>query len=160
MELDSPYRVERGCWRSRVAGQPDLPAGRRSGLGRSGRQVRAGGRRPGPPLLPVPPAHAWPGGVAGCVGRPAARIWQATAAVVTRPLTLAEIADLPAVTDLVTAGRALGLGRTKAYDLARAGQFPCPLIRAGRTWLVPTAGLLIVLGLPVPGTGSPDTGPP
>jgi len=80
--------------------------------------------------------------------------------VVTRPLTLAEIADLPAVTDLVTAGRALGLGRTKAYDLARAGQFPCPLIRAGRTWLVPTAGLLIVLGLPVPGTGSPDSGPP
>ena len=106
------------------------------------------------------PRHAWPGGVAGCAGRPAARIWQGTAAVVTRPLTLAEIADLPAVTDLVTAGRALGLGRTKAYDLARAGQFPCPLIRAGRTWLVPTAGLLVVLGLPVPGTDSPDSGPP
>jgi hypothetical protein len=57
--------------------------------------------------------------------------------VVTRPLTLAEIADLPAVTDLVTAGRALGLGRTKTYELARAGQFPCPVIRAGKTWMVP-----------------------
>ena len=52
--------------------------------------------------------------------------------MVTRALTLAEIAALPAVTDLVTAGRALGLGRTKAYELARAGQFPCPVIRAGR----------------------------
>ena len=96
--------------------------------------------------------------MAGCAGRPVDWIWQGTAAVVTRPLTLAEIADLPAVTDLVTAGRALGLGRTKAYDLARAGQFPCPLIRAGRTWLVPTAGLRTLLGLPVP--GSTDCGPP
>jgi hypothetical protein len=71
--------------------------------------------------------------------------------VVTRVLTLAEVTALPAVTDLVTAGRALGLGRTRAYELARAGQFPCPVIRAGRGWRVPTAGLLAVLGLPVPG---------
>jgi hypothetical protein len=69
--------------------------------------------------------------------------------VVTRALTLAEIAELPAVTGLVTAGRALGVGRTRAYELARAGQFPCPVIRVGRTWLVPTAGLLALLGLPV-----------
>ena len=72
--------------------------------------------------------------------------------MVTGSLTLAEIADLPAVTDLVTAGRALGLGRTKAYELARAGQFPCPVIRAGKAWMVPTAGLLALLGLPVPGS--------
>jgi hypothetical protein len=76
--------------------------------------------------------------------------------MVTRPLTLDEIAALPAVTDLVTAGKALGLGRTKAYELARAGQFPCPVIRAGKTWLVPTAGLLALLGLPVPGASDPD----
>ena len=74
--------------------------------------------------------------------------------MLTRPLTLEEIAGLPAVTDLVTAGRALGLGRTKAYDLARTGQFPCPVIRAGKAWLVPTAGLLALLGLPVPGTSA------
>lgn len=74
----------------------------------------------------------------------------------TRALTLAEIAALPAVTDLVTAGRALGLGRTKAYELARAGQFPCPVIRAGKTWLVPVAGLLATLGLPLPGAARPD----
>ena len=71
--------------------------------------------------------------------------------MVTRALTLAEIAGLPAVTDLVTAGRALGIGRTTAYELARAGKFPCPVIRAGGTWRVPTAGLLDLLGLPVPG---------
>ena len=71
--------------------------------------------------------------------------------MVTQALTLAEIAELPAVTGLVTAGRALGLGRTKAYELARAGQFPCPVIRVGSSWLVPSAGLLAVLGLPVPG---------
>lgn len=73
-----------------------------------------------------------------------------------RSLTLAEVAGLPAVTDLVTAGRALGLGRTRAYELARAGQFPCPVIRTGRTWLVPTAGLLTLLGLPIPAASSPD----
>ena len=77
--------------------------------------------------------------------------------MVTRALTLAEIAELPAVTDLVTAGRALGIGRTRAYELARAGQFPCPVIRAGTTWRVPTAGLLALLGLPVP--GPPPPGP-
>jgi hypothetical protein len=72
-------------------------------------------------------------------------------------LTLAELGDLPAVTDLVTAGRALGLGRTRAYELARAGQFPCPVLRVGKTWHVPTAGLLTVLGLPGPGI-PPETG--
>lgn len=71
--------------------------------------------------------------------------------MVTQGLTLAEIAELPAVTDLVTAGQALGIGRTRAYELARAGQFPCPVIRVGGTWRVPTAGLLALLGLPVPG---------
>jgi hypothetical protein len=78
------------------------------------------------------------------------------AAVVSRALTLAEVAALPAVTDLVTAGRALGIGRTKAYELARAGQFPCPVIRAGSSWLIPTAGLLAALGLPVPGASALD----
>src|ERR1700689_2774670 len=47
----------------------------------------------------------------------------------------------------VAVRRALGLGRTKAYKLAHAGRFPCPVIRAGQTWLVPAAGLLTVLGL-------------
>lgn len=76
----------------------------------------------------------------------------------TQALTLAEVAALPAVTDLVTAGRALGLGRTKAYELARAGRFPVPVIRSGRTWLVPAAGLLAALGLPLPHHGESADG--
>jgi hypothetical protein len=68
-------------------------------------------------------------------------------------LTPAELASLPAATDLLTAARALGLGRTRAYQMARAGQFPCPVIKTGRTYLVPTAGLLALLGLPAPAPG-------
>jgi hypothetical protein len=64
-------------------------------------------------------------------------------------LTLTQVTALPAVTDLLTAWRALRLGRTRACELARAGQFSCPVIRVGRGWRVPTAGLLAVLGLPV-----------
>lgn len=40
-------------------------------------------------------------------------------------LSVADVQQLPAVVDLVTAGRTLGLGRTKTYQLARTGQFPC-----------------------------------
>ncbi|TMR04188.1 DNA-binding protein [Actinomadura soli] len=69
-------------------------------------------------------------------------------------LTPAEIRTLPAVVDLVTAGRALGVGRTKSYELARAGRFPCPVLRVGRSYLVPTTGLLTLLGL-TDGTGQP-----
>jgi hypothetical protein len=67
-----------------------------------------------------------------------------------RGLTAAEIRALSAVVDLVTAGRALGMGRTKSYELARTGRFPCPVLRVGRSYLVPTAGLLTLLGLDRP----------
>lgn len=62
-------------------------------------------------------------------------------------MTLGEIAELPTVLDLLTAARALGIGRTTAYALVRDGGFPCPVIRVGGTYRVPTAGLLRVLGL-------------
>lgn len=46
---------------------------------------------------------------------------------------------------------ALGIGRTKAYQLAHTGQFPCRIIRVGTNYHVPTADLLKVLGVtPVP----------
>jgi hypothetical protein len=64
-----------------------------------------------------------------------------------RSLTPAEIRALPAVLDLVTAGRALGIGRTKAYQLARSGIFPCRVLRVGSSYLVPAADLLTLLGL-------------
>jgi hypothetical protein len=64
---------------------------------------------------------------------------------VRNPLTLAEIEALPAAVDLVTAGRALNLGRTLAYRLARAGQFPVPVHRRGGIYRVHTADILAAL---------------
>ena len=49
-----------------------------------------------------------------------------------RPLSVEEVLALPASVDLETAGRALGLGRTKTNDLARAGEFPIPILILGR----------------------------
>jgi hypothetical protein len=82
-------------------------------------------------------------------------------------LTRAEVLALPAVVDLVTAGRALGMGRTAAYAHAAAGTFPCRVLVIGANrYRVPTQHLLQVLGLtptaPVPGRGddaNPDEDP-
>ena len=60
---------------------------------------------------------------------------------------LDEVGALPVVLDAVTAGRMLGLGRTSAYRLLRQGAFPVPAHRAGKVWVVPTAGVLAHLGL-------------
>jgi hypothetical protein len=64
-----------------------------------------------------------------------------------QPLTFKELHNLPTVVDLMTAARALGLGRTKAYQLAHADQFPCRIIRVGTNYHIPTADLLKVLGV-------------
>jgi hypothetical protein len=61
------------------------------------------------------------------------------------PVTLAQL-RATATVDLMTAAAALGLGRTRAYDLARRGIFPCRVIRIGETYRVPTPGLLELLG--------------
>jgi Helix-turn-helix domain len=62
-----------------------------------------------------------------------------------RRWTVEEIRDLGATTDLVTAAAILGVGRSTAYTLARAGQFPAPVIRAGARYLVPVPALLALL---------------
>ncbi|WGD44826.1 helix-turn-helix domain-containing protein [Streptomyces cathayae] len=43
------------------------------------------------------------------------------------------------------ASRALGFSRAKGYDLVRRGEFPCRVLRIGRTTRVVTASLLRVL---------------
>ncbi|WSW98513.1 hypothetical protein OG714_31730 [Streptomyces sp. NBC_00989] len=58
-----------------------------------------------------------------------------------------ELLELPVVIDLVTAARALGIGRTRAFELVRRDEFPVPAIRVGSTWRVPTAPLLALLGI-------------
>lgn len=52
-----------------------------------------------------------------------------------------DLRRLPVSVDIVTAGRFLGIGRDAAYDLARRDEFPCPVYRLGRKYVVPTAGL-------------------
>lgn len=63
----------------------------------------------------------------------------------TSAMTRTELLALPAAVDLTTAARALGLGRTKAQELARAGQWPTPLLRLGSAYRVPTAAILRLL---------------
>lgn len=62
------------------------------------------------------------------------------------PVTpLQPIADRPTIS-LREASAWLGIGKTTAYELAAAGQFPCPVIRAGKQYRVPSAPLLRLLG--------------
>lgn len=68
------------------------------------------------------------------------------------PVALAEVAMLPVALDPVTAGRMLGLGRTTVYRLLREEAFPVPVRRVGRSWVVPTSGVLTFLGLDTPTT--------
>ncbi|MFG2248995.1 DNA-binding protein [Spirillospora sp. NPDC048823] len=56
-----------------------------------------------------------------------------------------ELAALPTTTTIETAARALGLGRTRAYQLARENHFPCKVIRIGTTYRVVTADLYRLL---------------
>jgi hypothetical protein len=58
-----------------------------------------------------------------------------------------ELLALPVTVDLSTAGRAFGLGRTKAYEMARADEFPCPVLSLGRRLVVTKAALLKALGM-------------
>jgi len=53
---------------------------------------------------------------------------------------------LPVSVPLDTAGRAFGLGRTKARELARKGEFPCRVLRLGQAYVVPKPELLRALG--------------
>lgn len=96
-----------------------------------------------------PPRRGHPPCERGCSHEP--RSWtERGVGSVTDALTHGELRSLPAVVDLTTAARALGIGRTKAYELARRGDFPCRVIRIGKTYLVPTAGLFELLGLTPP----------
>jgi hypothetical protein len=58
-----------------------------------------------------------------------------------------ELLTLPTSVDLVTAARAFRIGRTKAFELARADKFPCRVIRVGNKYRVPRAVLFEALGI-------------
>jgi hypothetical protein len=56
-------------------------------------------------------------------------------------------ADQPTVPLWPDAARAFGLGRARAFELARRGELPFVVYRLGRSWRVPTAALRRALGL-------------
>jgi hypothetical protein len=56
-----------------------------------------------------------------------------------------ELLALPVSVPLAVAARAFGLGRNKASELARVGEFPCPVIRVGERYRVNRAALFEAL---------------
>ena len=62
-------------------------------------------------------------------------------------MTLSELLTMPVTVNIATAARALGLGRSTGYELARRGEFPCRVLRVGSSYRVPTAELLRLLGI-------------
>jgi hypothetical protein len=69
--------------------------------------------------------------------------------------TADQIRALGTVTDIPTAAAIFGLSRSAAYDLARTGRFPVPVLRFGTRYRIPVPAILIALHLP----GDPDLAP-
>ncbi|MFD5552641.1 helix-turn-helix domain-containing protein [Streptomyces sp. NPDC127068] len=62
-------------------------------------------------------------------------------------LSFTEMFDLPVAVDLRTAARALGIGSTTAYRLIHRDEFPCPVLRVGSRYRIPTNELMRALGI-------------
>jgi hypothetical protein len=60
--------------------------------------------------------------------------------------TVDAVRALGTTTDIVTAGAILAIGRTTAYQLARDGEFPVPVTRVGRRFIVGVPHLLRAIG--------------
>ena len=75
------------------------------------------------------------------------------------PWTAERIRALGVVTDLPTAAQVFGLGRALAYQLARDGQFPVPVLKVGNRYRVAVAAILAALHLPATPPTAEPTGP-
>lgn len=71
-----------------------------------------------------------------------------------RGMTLKELLALPVAFDLDTSNRALDIGRTKGFQLAKTGAYPCRIMRIGRTYRVSRADLLRALNIDPNGDGA------
>lgn len=56
--------------------------------------------------------------------------------------TAEKVRELGLVTSLETAAQILGIGRSKAYEMARTGEFPVRVMRVGRVYRVPVNPIL------------------
>lgn len=75
-------------------------------------------------------------------------------------LRTADLNNLPAVVDVVTAAAVLGIGRTVAYELVRTGRWPTRVLALGKRRLVPTAELIaLVIPQVVPSASPGERGP-
>lgn len=71
-----------------------------------------------------------------------------------RSMTFQELVDLPVSFPLDTANRALSLRRSTGYELAKRGEYPVRVFRAGKAYRVARSDLLRHLGID-PGTPAP-----
>lgn len=62
-------------------------------------------------------------------------------------MTRDEVLALPVTVDLLTTARALGIGRSMAYEMAHEGTYPVPLFNVGKRYRAMRADLLAVLGV-------------
>lgn len=66
-----------------------------------------------------------------------------------------ELLALPVSIRLDVANKALGLGRSAGYELARLGQYPVKVLRLGNAYRVVTAELQELLGVTPPTSEQP-----
>ena len=65
-----------------------------------------------------------------------------------QPMSMEDLLALPVSFSIPVAARALGIGQSKAYELARTDRFPCPVRQLGSEWRVTRPDLFRYLGLP------------
>jgi len=56
--------------------------------------------------------------------------------------TISELRSGPPMVGLLTTAAAIGIGWTRAYELARQGKFPVPIKKVGTTYRVPVTEIL------------------
>jgi hypothetical protein len=77
-----------------------------------------------------------------------ADFYASEARMIKTPMSVTEIRGLPASVPFPLACRALNIGRTKGYQLAKTGNFPVRLIPVGREkYRVPRSAILEELGI-------------
>lgn len=79
-----------------------------------------------------------------------ARPYQQEGACTWNRLSREQLLALPLMTTIEMAARALCLGRTRAYGLARRNEFPCKVIRIGTSYRVVAADLHRITGIDQP----------
>jgi hypothetical protein len=62
--------------------------------------------------------------------------------------------DVPIVPMWPVAAEPFGIGRSRAFQLANSGRFPCPIFKVGGRWVAKTSQLREALGLQVYKTAS------